>query len=172
MGRYRLEWVYWILIIVLCLLIIRQQTNPTVYTGIQSTNSNLLLNYWAPDSARSESGSFSMLVMISPDDCGSCLGVIRYLNKLHSEYPASFLRITGLFLGGADELRSFRQTTECRFPVYLLETLNQTGEVIIGSYDTPLILLYDKHSRLRNIQPPASSRAMHANFYKMIDSII
>jgi len=171
MKEWRFEWIYWMLILGLCILLIYQKVQYRKKGSLPRVSYQIQLENGDPSEINfSEAPIFRIVIIITPKDCGSCLGIIQTLNRLSKNYPKSDLKCLGIFMGDKIEFQKFNKLSLCQFPLYNKDTTEFMDLMI--QYGTPLVLLYDQSSRLRYIQPPSSSPSIQQKFAQIVNDII
>ena len=116
-----------------------------------------------------ETGQNTLVTLIGPNDCSSCLGIIDIVDSLSIMYDQHYLRI--MYLYNAEISNSFQKKLSNNDRYEIINLANSKISIPNNSV-TPVILLYDKRGQLRYIHPPSPHVVDQQLLLRLVDIII
>lgn len=169
MFKTKLEkWVC--LIIILCLLFFFL-LNKNLQEDIIMNKNYILTNIDINVDSLFNRFDYTMVVLFSEKDCGSCLEILNPVNEIYNNHNQNKmnLKVFGLFQNNSknNKMRNFINELYLNFPIYEIK-----DKKIFKKLQTPVVLLFDKKGSLKYIRTSTTSKGEYMIFYNVIELIV
>lgn len=116
---------------------------------------------------RSVPADYLVGVVISPNDCPSCLREIITVNRFYDNYKDSLnVFLLGIFTGGFSDPLYMKKMLNIQFPVVMIENLPAN----LMHVETPFKFIVDKaESKILYLEKMNITEKDHLRFYKSLE---